>query len=166
MAVVAEAAGEARIGLLVVTHGGLAFELVRALERIVGKVDGLKALTIGWDDDLPQARRVVEQTIAEIDPGGGVLIMTDMFGGTATNVTLAFLRDGVEIVTGVNLPMLIKFANIRDKCSLNEAAVRIKEQGQRSIAIATEYLGPAGRAGGGGRQGKGGRGGDQQTRPS
>jgi len=144
MSIVAEAAGEARFGVLVVTHGGLAFELVRALERIVGKVDGLRALTIGWDDDLPQARRVVEQTIAEIDPGGGVLIMTDMFGGTATNVALAFLRDGVEIITGVNLPMLIKYANIRDKCSLKEAATRIKEQGQRSIAIATEYLDPSG----------------------
>ena len=144
MAVIAEAAGEARFGVLVVTHGGLAFELARALERIVGKVDGLKALTIGWDDDLPQARRAVEEAIAEVDPGGGVLILTDMFGGTATNVTLAFLREGVEIVTGVNLPMLIKYANIRDTCSLREAATRIKEQGQRSIAIATEYLDPHG----------------------
>ena len=145
MVLVAEAAGETHCGLLVVTHGGLAFELVRALERIVGKVEGLKALTIGWDDDLPAARKAVEEAIAEVDPGGGVLIMTDMFGGTATNVTLAFLREGIEIVTGVNLPMLIKFANIRDKCGLKEAAVRIKEQGQSSIAIATEYLGPAGR---------------------
>ena len=66
-------------------------------------------------------------------------------GGTATNVTLAYLREGVEIVTGVNLPMLIKYANIRDKCSLREAAALIKEQGQRSIAIATEYLGSPGR---------------------
>ncbi len=145
MTIVAEAAGEARFGVLVVTHGGLAFELVRALERIVGKVEGLKALTIGWDDDLPQARRAVEQAIAEVDPGGGVVILTDMFGGTATNVTLAFLREGVEIVTGVNLPMLIKYANIRDKCSLKEAATLIKEQGQRSITIATEYLDPTGR---------------------
>jgi mannose PTS system EIIA component len=144
MSIVAEAAGEARFGVLVVTHGGLAFELVRALERIVGKVVGLKALTIGWDDDLQQARRAVEQAITEVDPGGGVLILTDMFGGTATNVTLAFLREGVEIVTGVNLPMMIKYANIRDKCSLKEAAARIKEQGQRSIAIATEYLDPSG----------------------
>ncbi len=147
MAIVIEAAGEARFGVLVVTHGELAFELVRALERIVGKVDGLKALTIGWNDDLTQARRAVEQAIADVDPGGGVLILTDMFGGTATNVTLAYLREGVEIVTGVNLPMLIKYANIRDKCSLQEAATRIKEQGQRSIAIATEYLGSPGRGG-------------------
>jgi PTS system mannose-specific IIA component len=139
---VAEAAGEARFGLLVVTHGGLAFELVRALERIVGPVERVKGLSIGWDDDLQAARRAVQVAMAEVDPGGGVLIMTDMFGGTATNVTLSLLSEGVEILTGVNLPMLIKFANLRDSCSLKEAAARIKEQGQRSIALATEYLGP------------------------
>lgn len=144
MAIVADAAGEARFGLLVVTHGGLAFELMRALERIVGPVDRVRGLTIGWDDDLQAARKAVEEAISEVDPGGGVLILTDMFGGTATNVTLSFLRDGVEILTGVNLPMLIKFANLRDKCSLKEAATRIKEQGQRSIALATEYLDPSG----------------------
>ena len=139
---VAEAAGEARFGLLVVTHGGLAFELVRALERIVGPVERVKGLSIGWDDDLQAARRAVQEAMAEVDPGGGVLIMTDMFGGTATNVTLSLLGEGVEILTGVNLPMLIKFANLRDSCSLKDAAARIKEQGQRSIALATEYLGP------------------------
>jgi PTS system mannose-specific IIA component len=144
MTIVADAAGEARFGLLVVTHGGLAFELMRALERIVGPVDRVRGLTIGWDDDLQAARKAVEEAISEVDPGGGVLILTDMFGGTATNVTLSFLRDGVEILTGVNLPMLIKFANLRDKCSLKEAATRIKEQGQRSIALATEYLDPSG----------------------
>jgi PTS system mannose-specific IIA component len=149
MSVVADAAGEARFGLLVVTHGGLAFELMRALERIVGPVDRVRGLSIGWDDDLQVARRAVEEAITQVDPGGGVLILTDMFGGTATNVSLSFLRDGVEILTGVNLPMLIKFANLRDKCSLREAAARIKEQGQRSIALATEYLEPSG--GGGAR---------------
>jgi mannose PTS system EIIA component len=146
MSIVVEAAGEARFGVLVVTHGGLAFELVRALERIVGKVDGLKALTIGWDDDLTQARRAVEQAIADVDPGGGVLILTDMFGGTATNVALAFLRDGVEIVTGVNLPMLVKFVNLRAGVPLQDAATSVREQGQRSITRAGDVLGarPAG----------------------
>jgi PTS system mannose-specific IIA component len=138
----AEAAGAAGFGLLVVTHGGLAFELVRALERIVGPVERVKGLSIGWDDDLQAARRAVQEAMADVDPGGGVLILTDMFGGTATNVTLSLLRDGVEILTGVNLPMLVKFANLRDTCSLREAAARIKEQGQKSIALATEYLAP------------------------
>ncbi len=132
-----------RLGLLVVTHGGLAFELVRALERIVGAVHGVKALSIGWDDDLVAARAAVQQSIDDLDAGPGVLILTDMFGGTPTNLALSFLRPGVEIVTGVNLPMLIKFANLASGVSLKEAAASVKEQGQRAIALATEYLEPA-----------------------
>ncbi|HXH28853.1 MAG TPA: PTS fructose transporter subunit IIA [Candidatus Polarisedimenticolia bacterium] len=131
-------------GLLVVTHGGLAFELVRALEKIVGPVERVRALSIGWDDDLARARTALQEAIEAVDPGGGVLILTDMFGGTATNLTLAFLREGVEIVTGVNLPMIIKYANLRGGVGLKEAAVRIKDQGQKSISLATEYLEPGG----------------------
>ena len=135
--------GESLFGLRVMTHGGLAFEFVRALETIVGPVDRVRALSIGWDVDLKEARDTVQKAIEEVDPGGGVLILTDMFGGTATNLTLSFLREGIEVITGVNLPMLIKFANIRTSSSLKEAASVIKEQGQRSIALATEYLEPA-----------------------
>ena len=131
-----------RFGLLVVTHGGLAFELVQALGRIIGSLDRVKALSIDWEVGLSNARETVRLAVEEVDPGGGVLIMTDMFGGTATNVTIPFLRDGVEIVTGVNLPMMVKFANIGDSCTLREAASRVKEQGQRAIALATEYLDP------------------------
>jgi len=129
-------------GLLVVTHGGLAFELVQALRRLVGEVSAVKALSIDWEVGLSDAREVVRQAIEEVDPGGGVLILTDMFGGTATNVTLPFLREGIEIVTGVNLPMVIKFANIARSSTLREAASLIKEQGQRAIALAAEYLDP------------------------
>jgi mannose PTS system EIIA component len=136
-------AGEG-FGLLVVTHGGLAFELVRALEKIVGPVERVRALSIGWDDDPAAARTALQEAMTAVDSGGGVLILTDMFGGTATNLTLAFLRDGVEIVTGVNLPMIIKFANLRGTVGLKEAAVRIKEQGQKSISLATDYLEPGG----------------------
>lgn len=139
-----------RFGLLVVTHGGLAFELVQALRRIVGEVSAVKALSIDWEVGLSDAREVVRQAIEEVDPGGGVLILTDMFGGTATNVTLPFLRAGVEIVTGVNLPMVIKFSNITRDSTLREAASLIKEQGQRAIALAAEYLDtPAGEPGAG-----------------
>ena len=141
----AEAAGtEPRVGLVVVTHGELAFELVRAFERIVGPAARrVRALSIGWDDDLQQARRGLQEAIGATDGGGGVLILTDMFGGTATNLTLSFLRPGIEIVTGVNLPMLIKFANLPGGTSLKEAAGIVKEQGQRAIALATEYVDPA-----------------------
>jgi PTS system mannose-specific IIA component len=135
----------APLGLLVVTHGGLAFELVRAQERILGSVEGVRALSLGWDDDLAAARRAVQDAIGEVDAGAGVLILTDMFGGTPTNVALSFLREGVEIVTGVNLPMVVKFAGLRMTCSLKEAAARVRDQGQRSIALATDYLEPSGR---------------------
>jgi PTS system mannose-specific IIA component len=135
-----------RPGLLVVTHGGLAFELVRALEKIVGTVERVRALSIGWDDDPNRARADLQQALEEVDAGGGVLILTDMFGGTATNLALAFLRDGVEIVTGVNLPMLVKFVNLRAGVPLQDAATSVREQGQRSITRAGDVLGarPAG----------------------
>jgi PTS system mannose-specific IIA component len=129
-------------GLLVMTHGGLAYEFVRALEMIVGPVEHVRALSIGWDDDPQQARATIQDALKEVDPGGGVLILTDMFGGTATNLTLSLLREGVEVVTGVNLPMLIKFANLAAAVALKEAASLIKEQGQKSIALANEYLEP------------------------
>ncbi len=132
--------GGPRLGLLVVTHGGLAFELVRALEKIVGPVERVRALSIGWDDDPKQAHAAVQRAVEDVDPGGGVLILTDMFGGTATNLALAFLRDGVEIVTGVNLPMLVKFVNLRAEAPLREAAASVRDQGQRSITLATDYL--------------------------
>ena len=139
---VTETSNPPHFGLLVVTHGGLAFELVQALRRIVGEMSSVKALSIDWEMGLGNAREVVSQAIKEVDPGGGVLILTDMFGGTATNVTLPFLRDDVEIVTGVNLPMMIKFANIGPSSTLREAATLLKEQGQRAIALAAEYLDP------------------------
>ncbi len=138
------AAEPPRVGLVVVTHGGLAFELVRAFERIVGpEVHRVRALSIGWDDDLHAARRVLQEAIAAVDKGAGVLILTDMFGGTATNLTLSFLRPGIEILTGVNLPMLVKFVNLPAGATLRDAAGIVKEQGQRSIVLATEYLDPA-----------------------
>ena len=139
-----DAAGaEPRVGLVVVTHGELAFELVRAFERIVGPAARrVRALSIGWDDDLQQARLWLQEAIGAADDGGGVLILTDMFGGTATNLSLSFLRPGIEIVTGVNLPMLIKFANLPACVPLKEAAGIVKEQGQRAIALATEYVDP------------------------
>jgi PTS system mannose-specific IIA component len=129
-------------GLLVVTHGGLAFELVQALRRIVGDTSRVRALSIDWEIDLGEARERVRGAIAKVDCGGGVLILTDMFGGTATNLTLPFLRDGIEIVTGVNLPMMIKFANLGSDTTLREAAALIRDQGRRAIALAGDYLVP------------------------
>lgn len=132
----------ARCGLLILTHGGLASQLLSALETIVGTVEQARAVSIDWESAPADAREAVRRAIAEVDRGKGVLILTDMFGGTPTNLALAFLGDGVEIVTGVNMPMLIKFANLRGEQTLRQTAERVRDQGQRSIALAGEYLGP------------------------
>lgn len=129
------------LGLLVVTHGRLAEELVNATRTIVGPMDGLEAVSIGWDDDVHEARRQIEEGVRRAERGGGVLVLTDMFGGTPTNLALSLLEPGkVEVVTGVNLPMLIKFTNLRGEQALSDLARRIAEQGRRAIHVASELL--------------------------
>ena len=101
-------------GLLVVSHGTLAGELVDAVRRIVADVDALEAVSIGWDVDMEEAGRRIQEAIARVDREGGVLVLTDMFGGTPSNLALSLLEPGrIEVVTGVNLPMLIKCVNLR-----------------------------------------------------
>ncbi|HEY8151307.1 MAG TPA: PTS sugar transporter subunit IIA, partial [Vicinamibacteria bacterium] len=101
------------IGIVVVTHGALAGELVNAARTIVGDIPAIAAVSIGWTDDMGSARAAIERALAEVG-GAEVLILTDMFGGTPTNVSLPFLSPKVEIVTGVNLPMLIKLTTLRE----------------------------------------------------
>jgi PTS system mannose-specific IIA component len=126
------------IGIIVVTHGRLAEELVNAARTIVGEIPGIAAVSIGWSDDMSGARAAIEQAIAEVG-GGGVLLLTDMFGGTPTNVSLPFLSPGAEIVTGVNLPMLIKLVSLREG-ELLEVARAIRDQGKGAIYVASEVL--------------------------
>jgi PTS system mannose-specific IIA component len=129
------------LGMLVVTHGRLAEDLVQAAQTIVGPVEGLAAVSIGWNDEVDKASRAIEEAIALVDRGQGVLVLTDMFGGTPTNLGLALHERGkIEIVTGVNLPMLIKFANLREEMSLQDAAARIAEQGREAIHVASHVL--------------------------
>lgn len=129
------------VGVLVVTHGNLAGELVQAARRIVGERRELQALAIDWDDEVSAAGEALGSAIREMDQGQGVLILTDMFGGTPTNISLSFLQEGkVEIITGVNLPMLIKFCNLRDRENLAVVAENIKEQGQKSIYVASDVF--------------------------
>jgi len=131
------------IGVVVVTHGQLATELVNATETIVGDLPRFAAVSIGWHEDTADAREEIAQAIARVDQGQGVLILTDMFGGTPTNISSTFLdQDKVEVVTGVNLPMLIKFIQIGEGQSLASAARIVKEQGQSSIYIASDLLSP------------------------
>ena len=126
------------IGIVVVTHGALAGELVNAARAIVGDIPSIAAVSIGWTDDMGVAREAIERAVAEVG-GGDVLILTDMFGGTPTNVSLPFLSPQVEIVTGVNLPMLIKLTSLREG-ELVEVARVVREQGKGAIYVASEIL--------------------------
>ena len=126
------------IGIVVVTHGALAGELVNATRTIVGDIPAIAAVSIGWSDDMTQARAAIESAVAEVG-GTDVLILTDMFGGTPTNVSLPFLSPRIEIVTGVNLPMLIKLTSLREG-DLTEVARVVRDQGKDAIYVASEIL--------------------------
>src|ERR1044071_3264744 len=120
------------IGGVIVTHGQLANELVSAAEMIVGEIHHITAVSIGWHDDVDVAREEVERAIQRVDVGSGVLLLTDMFGGTPTNLAATFLgQASVEVVTGVNLPMVIKLATQDKDEQLGDLARRVRDQGQQ-----------------------------------
>jgi mannose PTS system EIIA component len=132
-----------RVGGVIVTHGQLASEFLAAAEMIVGQVKHIAAVSIGWHDDVEAARDEIERAITRVSEGRGVLILTDMFGGTPSNIAAMFLADGeIEVVTGVNLPMVIKLASQTEADSLAEVARRVREQGREQIYLAGELLAP------------------------
>lgn len=126
------------IGIIVVTHGRVAEELVNAARTIVGEIPAITAVSIGWGDDPAAANSAIERGLAEVG-GEDALLLTDMFGGTPTNLSLPFLSPHVEIVTGVNLPMIIKATALRAG-PLAEVARAVREQGQGAIYVASEIL--------------------------
>ena len=129
------------IGVVVVTHGQLATELVNAAETIVGDMPAFTAVSIGWHEDTEDARHEIEQAVVRVDKGSGVLILTDMFGGTPSNLAMTFLVQGkLEVITGVNLPMLIKLANQLEQGDLLNIARDIREQGRNAIWVASDLL--------------------------
>ena len=129
------------IGLLVVSHGRLAGELVDAARRIVRRELPMAGISIEWDQDVDAAREQIAAALAELDRGDGVIVATDMFGGTPTNLALSFLAPGrVEVVTGVNLPMLIKYTNLGADVGLAEAARLVASRGREAIGVAGEIL--------------------------
>src|SRR5437667_8882356 len=131
------------IGGLIVTHGRLAIELLNAAEMIVGEIHHITAVSLGWHDDVDMAKSMIEKALERVRRPEGVLILTDMFGGTPTNISSTFLdQDKVEVVTGVNLPMVIKLAQIGEGQTLAAVAKIVKEQGQCSIYIASQLLAP------------------------
>jgi PTS system mannose-specific IIA component len=145
------AAGREGVGVVVVTHGQLATELLNAAEMIVGDLPRFTAVSIGWHDEVTVAREVIARAITRVQTDAGVLVLTDMFGGTPSNLGLSFLEDGrVELVTGVNLPMLIKLAKAPDQAPLRDLARSLCDHGRAAIRVASDLLRadrePAGKA--------------------
>ena len=129
------------IGIVVVTHGRLAEELVAATEHVVGALEACLAISIGPDDDMEKRRDDIRNAIEANNSGSGVVILTDMFGGTPSNLSISLLDKGkVEVIAGANLPMLIKLAEARNRLTLDELAASAAEAGRRYIAIASEIL--------------------------
>ena len=129
------------VGVVVVTHGQLAAELVNAAEAIVGDLANIAAVSIGWHDDVEHAREEIGAAIERVATEIGTLVLTDMFGGTPSNLSVTFLQPGrTEVVTGVNLPMLLKLANLRETVDLKAIARTVREHGQSAVWVASDAL--------------------------
>jgi PTS system mannose-specific IIA component len=129
------------IGVVVVTHGQLATELVNAAETIVGDLRQFAAVSIGWHEDVEDAREEIRAAVARVKGPDGVLLLTDMFGGTPSNLGVTFLEpDKVEVITGVNLPMLIKLARAQDASDLLSLAREMREHGRNAIWVVSDLL--------------------------
>ncbi len=131
------------IGLVLVTHGRLAEEFRAALEHVVGAQERLETLCIGPDDDMERRRADIIAAIDRVDGGDGVIVLTDMFGGTPSNLAISAMEPGrVDVIAGVNLPMLVKLASVRDTSRLEEAVAAAGEAARRYIRVASQVLDP------------------------
>ena len=129
------------IGLVLVTHGRLAVEFRAALEHVMGPQKQIEAVTIGPDDDVERRRKDIVEAVERVDTGDGVAILTDMFGGTPSNLAISVMnRPNVEVLAGINMPMLVKFAKVRDECALAEAVVAAQNAGRKYVTIASRIL--------------------------
>jgi len=132
-----------KIGGVIVSHGQVAGELLAAAETVVGTLNHITAVSIGWHDDVEMAKDEISRAIKKVSEGAGVLLLTDMFGGTPTNISAMFIKaNEVEIVTGVNLPMVIKLASQTKEMTLVELAKDVEEQGKQAIYRTSELLEP------------------------
>lgn len=129
------------IGMVLVTHGHLATEFRAALEHVVGPQKQIVSISIGPEDDMERRRRDIIDAIAEADSGDGVVVLTDMFGGTPSNLAISVMNGSkVEVLAGVNLPMLIKLASVRETASLEQAVLQAQEAGRKYVYIASKVL--------------------------
>ena len=130
------------IGVVLVTHGNLATELVKVMEHVVGPQDQLTTITIDLDDDLEKRREDILNSVQFVDKGLGVIILTDMFGGTPSNLAISIMEQAkIDIIAGVNLPMLIKLASVRSTETISDAVAQAREAGQKYIMVASQVLG-------------------------
>lgn len=129
------------IGLVLVTHGRLAEEFVAAMEHVVGPQENTRTICIGPDDDMEQRRQDILTAVAEVDAGAGVVLLTDMFGGTPSNLAISIMEQAtVEVIAGINLPMLIKLASVRSDLELQEAVEQAQDSGRKYISVASKVL--------------------------
>jgi len=130
------------IGMILVTHGKLAEEFLHAMEHVVGDQKALATICIGPNDDMEKRRRDIAAAIKKVDDGEGAIILTDLFGGTPSNLAISLMKAGeVEVIAGINLPMLIRLAKARKCMNLHEAACAARDAGRNYITVASEYLG-------------------------
>ena len=130
------------IGMILVTHGKLAEEFVHAMVHVVGRQDAVATVCIGPNDDREKRRGDIADAIRTVDSGKGVIVLTDLFGGTPSNLSISLMEPGnVEVIAGINLPMLIRLAKARDAMTLRDAARAARDAGRNYITIASEYLG-------------------------
>ena len=130
------------IGIVLVTHGRLADEFVAAFEHVVGPQNGIATVCIGPDDNMEQRRHDIIDTIGSEDDGDGVVLLTDMFGGTPSNLAISVMNEtGVEVIAGANLPMLVQLAQLRESGSLADAVDQAQEAGRKYISVASKLLG-------------------------
>lgn len=130
------------IGLILVTHGNLAVEFVNAMQHVVGRQDAVDTVCIGPNDDMEARRREIAEKITKVDSGKGVIVLTDLFGGTPSNLAISLMKAGsVEVIAGINLPMLIRLAKARGSMPLEKAVIAARDAGRNYITIASEFLG-------------------------
>ncbi|HWK42183.1 MAG TPA: PTS sugar transporter subunit IIA [Croceibacterium sp.] len=130
------------IGMILVTHGHLAEEFVHAMEHVVGRQSDIATVCIGPHDDMEIRRKEIAQAIKKVDSGRGAIILTDLFGGTPSNLAISLLKPGTtEVIAGINLPMLIRLAGARKEMGLQAAAAAARDAGRNYITIASEFLG-------------------------
>ena len=129
------------IGLVLVTHGGLAVELISAMEHVVGPQENTAAVCIGPDDDMERRRADIQKAVSSVETGEGVIILTDMFGGTPSNLAISIMEaKSIEVIAGVNLPILVKLASIRSTLDLQSAIAKAQEAGRKYINVASQLL--------------------------